>query len=293
MSTTTTDIELGPVRDLPSDVYHSLRYASNSILKILHDHSPAHAFEAMNSYQVPTPAMILGEAVHYCCLQPSLFATRYIVADQCTATTGKGKRCSRGGSVLRANEWFCTQHDPTPDAPIVDDGILSQDDFDTCLRISDRVNNHPMASAILKQRTDTELSIIWKDEASGVICKARLDIVVAPQRTVADLKTTISAKRSNFERSIFEYGYHRQAATYLDATGYKSFVFIPVEKTPPFAVATYRMKDNVIEAGREQNAKLLTRFGECLASGKWPAYSDEIEDIDLPSWAWKDMERID
>jgi len=64
-----------------------------------------------------------------------------------------------------------------------------------------------------------QVSIIWRDEESGVPCKARLDYL--KRKAVVDLKTVedslgIPLKKA-FARSIATYKYHIQARLYLDA----------------------------------------------------------------------------
>jgi hypothetical protein len=92
-----------------------------------------------------------------------------------------------------------------------------------------------------------------------------------------DLKTTQDASVA-FEDSILKYGYHRQAAWYLDAAnaaglGLKEFVLIAVEKDAPFGVQTFALDDSLIAKGRAENRASLALFAECKTSGNWPGYS--------------------
>jgi hypothetical protein len=71
----------------------------------------------------------------------------------------------------------------------------------------------------------------------------------------------------------------------MDLLGASHFVFIAVEKTAPYAVGVYCLDAASIAVGRERNMKHLDLFEACHTSGKWPAYSSEIETISLPAWA--------
>lgn len=294
---TANAIEPGIYHNFPADLYHALSYASNSRLGLL-DHCPAYVKESMENPERPTPAKILGDAGHYCILQPKLYATRFIVADQCCATTGRGSRCSKSGSVSFGDEWFCEQHASIN--KIESDNtrrILAQDKFDLCLRMSDKVQAHPIASAFLAHAESIETSAIWDDANTGIRQKMRADILCnEPRRVIVDLKTTRDAKRDAFEKAIFSYGYFRQAAMYLDGMNalgqeYGSFLVIAVETKPPFAVAVYRILDDVIEEGRKEIRRLLAIWSKCERSCVWPGYPETIQDISLPAWGWRDLEK--
>ncbi len=297
---TSPELQPGFYPDLPADEYHGLPFASATRLNQMAAYSPAHVKEAIDNPAEPTPAKIIGDAGHFCILEPRRFSTRYIVADQCMAPTKEGKRCSKMGTVIsRHDEWFCEQHAELRrvETCLYGRRVLSQDKFDLCLRMADAVNAHPLARQILERRSDTELTAVWDDSETGARCKMRADIPCRQHRMIGDLKTTVHAGRWQFERAIFKYGYFRQAAMYLDgfeALGerYDHFCIIAVEKEPPFAVAVYRILDEVIEAGHESLRELLKVWACCVETGTWPDYSSDIQDIGLPSFGWRELERI-
>ena len=51
----------------------------------------------------------------------------------------------------------------------------------------------------------------------------------------------------------------------------------------------YRLTEDAIEGGRDQLRPLLARYAECVARNEWPAYSDEVQNIALPTWAWQQI----
>jgi exodeoxyribonuclease VIII len=126
-------------------------------------------------------------------------------------------------------------------------------------------------------------------ERDGIKCKARFDAWNEKLGCIIDLKTTENASRRVFEKSIFNYGYHRQAAWYLHAANKlglkaKHFVIIAVEKKAPFLCAVYRLKDDVIELANKEINELLKLYNDCEKSDHWPGYSDSVEDIGIPAW---------
>ena len=76
--------------------------------------------------------------------------------------------------------------------------------------------DHPACGKLMEaardNRENCELSLVWRDEATGVLCKARLDYV--SDNAVYDIKTS-SADPDTFAKSIAAYGYACQAAHYL------------------------------------------------------------------------------
>lgn len=112
--------------------------------------------------------------------------------------------------------------------------IVKQEDYEKALLMSEAVREHPQAKCLFRHYT-AEQPIYWMRD--GIECKAKPDIVstVFGQRFCADLKTTESANPEAIQRTIAKYGYHRQAAWYLDgmkAIGQpcEAFIFIFVEK---------------------------------------------------------------
>jgi hypothetical protein len=110
-----------------------------------------------------------------------------------------------------------------------------------------------------------------------------------------DVKSTVSARRAEFERSIFTFGYFRQGSHYLASARARRlparhFSIIACEKTPPYAVGVYRLTEGAIQAGDDQIRPLLRRYAECMESGDFPGYPDEVIDVSLPDYAWRQIE---
>lgn len=289
----------GTVADMPMDVYHAMNAASNSRLsKILR--SPAHLKAYLDAPRQDTIAQKIGRAVHIAILEPDSFASTFTVAEQCSATKkGDGLRCTFPGVAFHAGlGWLCGIH--VKGAPgAIDDSriVLSPTDYATCLAVRDSVRRHPAARALLEALTAIELSVFWVDAETGVPCKARFDgFAPFAGGTIIDIKSCVDASRREFERTIFTRGYHRQGAFYLDggtaaALHAAHFVNIAVEKEPPYAVAVYRPLESAIDAGREQLRPALRLYAECERTQLWPAYSDDVQDIALPDWSWKQIDQ--
>jgi hypothetical protein len=158
------------------------------------------------------------------------------------------------------------------------------------------IRQHPIASALLAEGSGAaEQSLFWQDQVTGVWRRARPDWLPNPgagRLIVPDYKTTVSAATDAIERSVESYGYHQQAAWYLDAVRalglgdeHAAFVFIFQEKTAPFLVRVVQLATSAMRIGRHLNRKALATYQACHASGEWPGYSDDIDTVSLPPWA--------
>ena len=125
----------------------------------------------------------------------------------------------------------------------------------------------------------------------------KLDYIkeLGSQYVLIDLKTTKSAETRYFSRAAYwDYQYHISAAHYL--TGMEAlrgvraqgFIFVTVEKTPPYAVNVFEAGEEFIRAGEEANMELYKLFASCQASGNWPGYPATMQKLTLPRGAKKD-----
>jgi exodeoxyribonuclease VIII len=152
------------------------------------------------------------------------------------------------------------------------------------------VLGHPAAALLLGMAGEAETTHMWTEPTTGLQCKCRPDWISEDGGIVVDLKTTEDASPREFRRSIAKWRYHVQAGWYMAgieaAYGKRpsGFIFIAVEKKPPFAVGVYAADEQMIERGYETAMRDLQTLAECKASGRWPAYSDRIEPISLPAW---------
>jgi hypothetical protein len=159
---------------------------------------------------------------------------------------------------------------------------------------------HPIASALLGDGGMAETSIFWRDEASGVMRRCRLDWRPAPRsgRTIGvDYKTARSADPEKFAKAAAEYGYHCQHAWYVDGMSASrlagedaTFVFIAQEKTPPFLVSVIELDVTAVRIGRLLNRRAINVYAECDRTGVWPGYTNDVAHVSLPFWYERNFE---
>jgi len=161
--------------------------------------------------------------------------------------------------------------------------------------MADAVKVHPLAAKLLRDGKP-ERTLIWRDPATGVMCRAKADWL--RKDGIVDLKTCESAAPDALSKAAHNYGYAIQAPFYLRGLRSESwrfmspygpvepfFVHIAVEKTPPYLVHVNQLTERAMAWGERQVSQALEIFRDCTAAGEWPGYpTDEITDIDLPAW---------
>lgn len=172
---------------------------------------------------------------------------------------------------------------------------LKRAEFEQVKAMAAALRKHPLASALLlPDRGKAEQSAFWVDDDTDVWRRARYDWLPnsgGGQMFASDYKTTVSAAPDKIQKTIHEYGYHQQAAWYLDgikALGLAedvSFVFIFQMKTAPYLVTVADCVTSALMVGRDRNRRALRTYRDCVASGHWPGFSDDVEHIALPPWA--------
>jgi hypothetical protein len=164
--------------------------------------------------------------------------------------------------------------------------VLRHEYFEA-LACAEGVRRHPLASRLLDAAEHTELAMIWDDD--GLMRKAKLDIVAG--RFGVDLKTTENANTERFARAAANYGYFTQDAWYRDGLAAcldiddPAFLFLVVEKDPPYLVNVIELDPYDVELGRQRNRRATDLYRQCVESGDWAGYGDDVNRAELPRWA--------
>ena len=144
------------------------------------------------------------------------------------------------------------------------------------------------ARLIYDKQGQSELSYFW-DDLGLVKGKCRPDWISNDGNIVVDIKTTTDASPKGFQKSIANWGYHLQLGWYirgLQKLGLpaKEFIFIAIEKTPPFSVGVYRANKEMITYANDEINNLVYDIDESLKSDDFPDYTPQIMDLGLPNW---------
>ena len=273
--------DVGVYPRIDADVYHTWPALSQSWLNKL-KRSPAHLKAYLEKETKDTPAMLFGRAGHAAILEPDVFSEKWRSMPDGLDRRSKAGRLAYDNLLLELG----------PDGAGY---ILSHDDYQRALGMRDAVWKNKAAAMLLGAEGDAELSVVW--DRWGVKCKARLDRMSWKLKggTVTDLKTTTDARRPAFERRIWEMGYHRQGAWYLDGlrarkVAIEHYAIIAVESEPPYGSVVYRVTERALAAGWQEIEPLVELYSTCLELDQWPAYTEKVEDIGLPAFAWREIE---
>ena len=172
--------------------------------------------------------------------------------------------------------------------------VLRHEDHASVVGMAAAIQKHPIHSVL--GRGKAEATIVWKDAETGVWLRCRPDFLPENQRFIPDYKTTASAAPDDFIRSMVDYGYHQQAALYLDGLDAvfgqqdRSFYFIAQEKTPPFIVQPFELDDEALAWGRRLNRMAIRKFAKCLETNEWPGYAPDFATLSLPRWEAKRLQ---
>jgi len=265
-------------RGVPYDVYARWDAVNHSTLRHF-NRTAAHAREAIVNPSDQTEAQFLGHATHVAILEPDRFEAEFVAAPKFDKRTTEGKK---GWAAFQAEHADAT--------------CMPKEEHDLCLRLRESVWAHPTAAELLKGAGFNEASAVWIDPGTGLRCKTRIDRLtsLAGWPVDVELKTTKDASRAAFGRDINYYRYHQQGAMQLDglnalAPHERKFVFVAVEKEPPYCVAVYELEEDALQLGRDDYQKHLRMYAECLSTNRWPGYPDGIDYVSLPPWAFRSI----
>ena len=264
--TTTTEptIEPGIYPDMADAPYRALDARNHSTLSEL-ARSPLHFEYRLAHPREDCDAFRVGRATHCAVFEPSKYLSDYALWPE--------RRGTKAHKEFIAN---------------LDDGVtvLTAQQNEGATAIGSAVNKDPVAAPLLR-KGEAEVTVIA--DLEGVRCKGRLDWIC--DAGIVDLKTTIDPAPEKFGKNCAAYGYHRQAAFYVDlyhaATGErKDFYIVAAEKTPPYDVVTYKAPHHIIRAGRDAYRELLAKYKHYRDSGEWPGLGNgQVNELWLPEWA--------
>lgn len=239
--------------------------SSSDIRRLLR--SPAHF---RNPAKMESAAMAFGTLVHTFVLEPHVAEARYRTRADVDGRTKEGKAVRDWEQSLTAQQGV---------------QFISRSDYDAAVSIATSVRTHLGATSLLTGGM-AEVSGT-ADNFCGINARIRPDYLTDGH--IVDLKTCVDARGDAFVRSVLNYGYDVQAAYYLDVAeaidGKKrKFYWVAVEKDTPFAVSVYEASDAMIERGRAQYKRAIELYLECATYDVWPAYSQQIQQLELPGW---------
>jgi exodeoxyribonuclease VIII len=246
-----TEIKEGVYQDMPFSQYNELdAIRSHDLTSFTKD---PYTWKYEEKPDSEASFFVEGRLQHCLFLEPHVFHDEFVVAPKVDRRTKAGKA---------EYEDFL--------ASVNDRSVVTQDLYDAC---QERVE---VLDAFRPQAKDsTEVSIVF--DYYGNRCKARFDMI--QNNVIVDLKTCRDASPKGFKQAIKSYGYHQQAAFYLDAaasagmTEVDRFHFLAISKQHPYPYAVYELSDEAIEYGRALNEKAIDQMKLCEDTGIYTPFN--------------------
>lgn len=229
----------------------------------------------------PTPSLVFGQLFHAMALQPNSWNEEFAVFPAVDRRTKEGK-----------------QKFLDFESESVGKTIVSTDMVEQSAAMCDALHRNEFARKLLAG--EKEKAFFWVDDLTGEECKCRVDCLteLGDNLIVVDLKSTENAETEAFMKSAIRYGYDFQSAMYSKGvevnTGKKPlFVFIAIEKKPPYAINILQSDKLFIKRGYDVFRELLGIYSECKKTGIWWGYLgryNQINNLALPAYLAKEIE---
>lgn len=266
------DHEVEVINNLPNETYHSHNSISKSGLDLIDKDPFLYWDKFLNPDAVPErsrDAFIIGAATHTLVLEP----------DKEKELLGIYPFGIRGQNKIEFQE------------ENVGKTLITSSVYSKARGMRDSVFSHPLASSYLSKPAMAEQSIFWTWSADIPLrCRIRPDWIRG-DGVLVDLKTTKSVRAASFLKSIELFRYHVQAGFYSE--GYKQaygeypkeFVFVAVEKIPPYHVGVFKLDPESIRLGWAQAKLDLKKAMRLFETGQWG--SDTPTEIRVSSWQYR------
>jgi len=168
--------------------------------------------------------------------------------------------------------------------------------YDEAGAIVEAFYRHPVAK-VIESAPHKQLAVVADDPETGIRFKVLLDTLAKYDgwSTGIDVKTVGDrAEASNFGRRGCNLHYPMQAFMYLHALNIihpldRRWLWIVMERTAPFQIATYYADDDVMSLGEHEFRTALSIYANCVASDHWPSYPIEPQPFELPGWKRKQL----
>lgn len=269
--------------DVDEPTYHELTLASRSQLELLvGDEASPSTFHARHvEGTLPfeeTRALRLGRWTHCAVLEPERWAAQYTARLPAPEKPDFSEHGHPNTKAHRAAVAKWKEQVAAERAAIIRGRTeLDAEDHEAVLSMAEAIALRPDASELVSEaRGHRERSMFWRDRVTGVLMRARVDVALE-RRDAVDLKTTSHPSPIAFGRSVKKYGYHRQAACYLDGllacTGVEHrWMFVVVRSSPTWEVGVYGLSVANIATGRRQYRAALEDLARRRMTGDWQAH---------------------
>lgn len=266
--------------DVPDEVYHADPVEGGSLSstgarRILH--CPAKFRYEQDHPRPPKKEFDLGHAAHHLVLG---VGPRLEVIDAFDFKT-KAAREQRDAAYAAGA------------VPLLPDQMDQVEDMAAVLRA------HKTAAGLLGGALHFELTLVWQDKQTGVMCRARIDCLTRAANgriLIVDYKTARSSEPRAIDRAMHDFGYHQQFEFYIAGAMELGIAADPLpmlivqEKDPPYVVTVVVVSESALDIAAVKNRAALEQYAESTRTGHWPGYVDDVVQATLPPYAEKQFQ---
>ncbi len=253
--------------NLPAEEYHSdPALSSSGLKKLLQNPMEYWSTSPLNPDReaLDTIALKNGRAAHVLLLEPEKFTEEFIIKEG--VQTSKVK------------------------------GAIGEGDYKDMIKAVEVIRTHPTLSKLISGGRP-EVSIFWRDEETGIMCRVRYDYLLP--RIGFDFKRTVNVySKEKLAYAIADYGYDISAPMYIE--GLKStplytedhlgFVLLFQMGKSPFVPRALRLDDRIMQTGHNQFRLGLQLYKENIekyGSAPWSSGYDAVEDLLLEEMPYR------
>lgn len=235
-----------------------------------------------------TRSMALGSLVDCLVLEPHEFENSYVMQpkkykSEKTIGRGNDKKTVVVEKPWNSNSNTCKEF--LNEAAAQKKTVIDADTYSKAVEMKAVIEKNEEARTIIES-SEKQVSIVWRDDNTGILCKGRLDLV---GKKITDLKTTVDASKNEFARSIAKWGYHVQAGAYVNgyhlATGDRlDYAFIAVESGRDPECQVYDLDPSSVIKGYQEFCNALIAVKSYDDGDDMGMYTPFSEPISVPEW---------
>jgi exodeoxyribonuclease VIII len=263
--------------------YHGYREAISKSRLANMSVCPAYFRWCEDNPQEPSEDMVLGSAFHKIVLEPETFDKEFMIMPHFDRRTKEGRLGYE--NLMNKVQGECIT-------------LITKEQYDTICGMRDSIMSNPYARKLING--NIEQSMYFTDDLTNVECKCRPDVwrKVADRVVITDLKSAKSVMPNDFMRDCVKYHYDLQTAMYRDGASKVlgvpkeniDFVFIAVEKKPPYLLNIMQADTYVIQKGEADFREYIGTYKECKETNNYYGLNGAngiINTLSLPDYLIK------
>jgi len=276
----------GIYRDFPTAAYFDDPCPepsfTQSLAKVLLDHSPLHAYQqhprlnvqAIEEDEGYDKAKAIGNAAHAMMLGRG----KVMAVEDFPDWRTKEAKAFKAAAIEAGKEPILRKH------------------YEVAVQMVGRAHDqlhHITGCGHIGDPIQGDAEVMIASCEDGLWLRAMVDWITPDLREVWDYKTSgLSASPYATGKLMASAGWHIQAAMHeriLDevdpvGAGRRRFLYVAQENYEPFALTVNEIDEAALTIGRKQLGYAIDIWSDCMARDRWPAYPPRIIRPELPGW---------